>query len=118
LDGDGMFDRLDITVEPDVLLPGDYLFGFSVKSNGREVLPKMGGDRPVGRRTTLSKGRQKLTTSFPGRYVWSRMGEGSFVIGDVWVVRWENGNELAAPSTDIHAQTAAWTRDQWSRGNM
>ena len=109
---------MDITVELDVLLPGDYLFGFSVKSNGREVLPKMGGDRPVGRRATLSKGRQKLTTSFPGKYVLSRMAEGSFVIGDVWVVRWENGNELAAPSTDIHAQTAAWTRDQWSRGNM
>ena len=118
VDGGGKFDRLDITAELDVLIPGDYVFGFSVKSNGREVLPKFGGNRPAGRRTTLSKGRHKLTTSFPGSYVWSRMGEGSFVIGDVWVVRWDNGNSVGAPSTNIHAQTAAWTRDQWSRGNM
>jgi hypothetical protein len=46
------------------------------------------------------------------------MGEGPFVIGDVWVVRSDNGNAVGAPSKDIHAQTAAWTRDQWSRGNM
>jgi hypothetical protein len=118
VDGDGKFDRLDITAELDVILPGNYLFGFSVKSNGREVLPKKGGDRPAGKQTTLSQGRQKLTQSFPGRYVWSRMGEGTFVIGDVWVLRLDNGNAVGAPSIDIHAQTAAWTRDQWSRGNM
>ena len=118
VDGDGKFDRLDVRVELDVIIPGDYLFGFSVKSNGREVLPKWGGDRPAGTRTTLSKGLQKLTTSFPGSYVWTRMGEGPFVIGDVWVTRWENLNSVFAPSTDIHAQTAAWTRDRWRRGNL
>jgi hypothetical protein len=118
VDGDGKFDRLDVTAELDVTIRGDFLFGFSVNSNGREVLPKWGGGRPAGTRTTLSKGRQKLTTSFPGSYVWSRMGEGPFVIGDVWVTRWENLNSVFAPSTDIQAQTAVWTRDQWSRGNL
>ena len=118
VDGDGKFDRLDITTELDVVLPGDYIFGFSVKSNGREILPKMGGERPVVRRTTLGQGRQRLTTSFPGRYVWSRMGEGSLVIGDVWVARTDSGGSVNAPSADIYAQTQAWTRDQWSRGNM
>jgi len=61
VDGSGKLGRLDIAVELGVIIPRDYLFGFSVKHNVREVLPKCGGDRPAGTRTTLSKGLQKLT---------------------------------------------------------
>ncbi|MGA3205543.1 MAG: hypothetical protein ABSF12_23870, partial [Bryobacteraceae bacterium] len=45
VDGDGKFDRLDITAELDVVLPGVYLFGFSVKS--RQVRLEPDGRRPL-----------------------------------------------------------------------
>ena len=38
-DGDGRFDRLDVTVELDVSYPGTYSMGFTFTSGGRTLRP-------------------------------------------------------------------------------
>jgi len=112
VDGDGRFERLDITAELDVSYPGNYGFGFSIASGGRKLTP------PGSQRTALGRGRQTITASLSGRYVWGELKDGPFVIADVWILRSEDAYLVKVPATDIQVRTETWKRDQWNPGNL
>jgi hypothetical protein len=111
-DGDGRFERLDVTAELDVFDPGDYALGFSITSAGRK--PNL----PAGRWMTLGQGRQTITVSLSGKYVWSELRDGPFLISGVWVLRSGGANSVKVPPTDTQVRTEAWKREQWNPGRV
>jgi hypothetical protein len=108
-DGDGRFERLDVTAELDVFDPGDYALGFSITSAGRK--PNL----PAGRWMTLGQGRQTITVSLSGKYVWSELRDGPFLISGVWVLRSGGANSVKVPPTDIQVRTEAWKPNNGTR---
>ena len=110
--GDGRFDRLDITAELDVAYAGYYTLGFSIASARRPTNPQRAN------RVKLGRGRQTLTTSVPGQYVWSELRDGPYEITDVWILLSDPGFSIRLPPVKTAIRTEAWKREQWDPGKL
>lgn len=110
VDGDGKLDRLDVTANLDVFIPGKFALGFSITdAAGRKVLP---GSRGM----ILQQGRQLLTNSLPSKYIRSHLKDGPFQIADVFILRSDRAYLVKVPLANPRIETPPWKREQWDPG--
>ncbi len=108
---DGFFDRLDVTAQLDVNVPGEYLLSaLAVSDTGRASTS--------GGTATLAAGRQSITASIDAPKVWSLLGDGPYElrVDDISIKR--GYSFLNVPDSERVLRTPAYQRSQWSHGSI
>jgi hypothetical protein len=105
-DGNGKFDRLDVSAVLDVLVPGKYDMDFRIADTGSKDISSFGG-------ADLSKGRQQLTVSISAKEMRHRLKDGPYSVSNVRIFRQKGnfGDDVTIPPREFH--TAAFGHDQW-----
>ncbi len=103
-------ERLALTADLDVYIPGEYEMKFWLSGSGnREAFGEA--------RQTLSVGDQSITASISASVIRARMGDGPWMIRNLQIFRALPGSLLESVATDgVTLETAAYRRDQWDRG--
>ena len=105
-DGNGKFDRLDITAMLDVFVPGDYDMNLELRDPASKGLLSHC-------KATLEAGRQQITMSIPARRMRSELKDGPYTISALRIYR-EKGNygdDVGIGQRVFH--TPPLKRDQW-----
>jgi len=110
-DGNGTLDRLDITADLDVVIPGEYEMRVFIQG------PDSLGTYADGRET-LTKGKQMLTVSVPAKRVRDYLQDGPWTISRVQIFRpvGDTFGDFVATDRELRLQTAAYKREQWDQG--
>lgn len=113
-DGDGKFDRLDVTAELDVSYPGTYQMGCTFTSGGHTFRVYAAKSSP----NRLARGRRTLTLSFRSQSLWNQLRYGPLVVGDVSLLYEDGGYLVKVPNMNVQAQTEPLKREQWYPGRV
>jgi hypothetical protein len=115
-EGGSRFDRLEVSADLDVLMPGDYAIVVDL-TNTRAA----GFEQPVGRgHATLQPGRQTLTASIPSSEIWRNEGDGPLDVA-IWFIYRTQDSTYSMINVLIDTpklQTPAYRRDQWDPGQV
>ena len=109
-DGNGHWDRLELTATLDVATPGKYEMRFRLA--GANSIGLLGDGE-----ATLATGRQRLAASVPATRLFESLKDGPYEIRDVRIYRPE-GNTFSnfVKGAIPPVTTAAYKRDHWDRG--
>ncbi len=110
------FDRLEVSADLDVLMPGDYAMVVDL-TNTRGA----GFEQPEARgHATLQAGRQTLTASIPSSEIWRNEGDGPLDVAIWFITRSADANyySLQVATEKPRLQTPAYRRDQWDPGKV
>ncbi len=104
--GNGKFERLDVSAMLDVVMPGKYFMDFRVADAASKEVSSFGA-------TALSKGRQQITLSISARDMRHRLKDGPYSVLNLRIYRGKGnlGDDVAIPPQEFH--TAALKQDQW-----
>ena len=110
LNNDGIFDRLDVTAQLEVDVPGEYLLDAEAVSDS--------GRANIGGIARLALGRQSLTASINGPKIWILLGAGPYEIrvGSIFMKR--EYSFVSVPDSERTLHTPAYRLNQWARGSI
>lgn len=111
VDGDGKFDRLDVTAVLDVIIPGEFMFSACAADAMHRSVPVFATEK-------LAAGRQKLTASISAGRIWNALRDGPLQVG-ISII-WKGGatGGVKVPGTEKIARSVAYQRDQWDHGPL
>jgi len=106
-DGNGLFDRMDIHAELEMLRPAELEMGATLMTRGRQ-----GTKGNV--RKPMPQGRQRVTISFPASQVLSLSGDGPYIVEDIEMkLTMSDGSVDSVQTTGYRIGTQAYRRAQW-----
>lgn len=110
--GDGKYDRLDVTGELEVVTPGVFDFSANVSDAMGRQLPS---PNEAWTRQELGVGRHALTVSVPAGKIWNELRDGPLEIR-IFSVRREGSDYTVLPGLDQLVRKVEYRRDQWDHG--
>jgi hypothetical protein len=112
-DGNGTFDRLEVTAQLNVVVPGDYRMQLMIEAPGGA--PGLLFDANA----TLRAGDQSLTARIPAERIRKRLKDGPWIIRPPQISRKEPNSAYTAGFVALLPQpltTAPYKRSQWDAG--
>lgn len=110
-DGNGLFDRMDIHAELEMLKPAELDMAATLMIRGRQ-----GSKGSV--RKQMPQGRQRITISFPASQVLSLPGDGPYIVEDIEMkLTMSDGSVDTVQTTGYRIGTQAYRRAQWDAKN-
>lgn len=112
VDGDGKLDRLDITTELDVIVPGEYSESIYLMDASKKRIGDVGGAN-----ATLQAGHQTLTKSLAGWRIWHYLSEGPYEAHIEQLSQMSRGGSpRLVEGVERFSRVVPSSRDEWDRG--
>lgn len=107
--GDGKFESLEVALDIDVIVPGEYMFVAGV-SAGNQAGPSQVN------MVQLAPGRQRVAAVFPSGKIWNQLRSGPLDVGASLSLVLGFGTGIPVPGREKLSRQLEYRREQWTTG--
>lgn len=107
--GDGKFESLEVALDVDVIVPGEYMFSAGVSGE------KEAGPSKVTK-VQLGSGRQRVAAVFPSGKIWNQLRSGPLNVQASLTLVLGFGTFVPVPGRENLSRQLEYRREQWATG--
>jgi hypothetical protein len=108
--GDGKFESLEVALDVDIIVPGEYMFSAGVSDASKQAGPSQ------VRKVQLGPGRQRVAAVFPSGKIWNQLRSGPLDVQASLTLVLEFGAFVPVPGRENLIRPVEYRREQWASG--